>query len=204
MSVGSYQEKQVDVRVIAATNANLATKITAGEFRQDLYFRLAGYTVHLPPLRERREDIPLLIEHLLSRLALEMGRPQTKLTPSAAAALANYSFPGNVRELRNILEHALISSDNTAIQLQHLRFIETIEFPIIEESNGEKFISISCGEAEQKILAYIHKHGNITNFQCRHLLNLDYHHASYLLKKMSREGRLIRQGNRRGSYYRQP
>jgi DNA-binding NtrC family response regulator len=163
ISVGSYQEKQVDVRVIAATNANLATKITAGEFRQDLYFRLAGYTIHLPPLRERREDIPLLIEHLLSRLALEMGRPQATLTPSAAAALANYSFPGNVRELRNILEHALISSDNTAIQLQHLRFIETLFVPVIE-SGEEKFISISFSEAEQKILAYIHQHGNITNF----------------------------------------
>lgn len=70
--------------------------------------------------------------------------------------------------------------------------------------NGEKSISISCGEAEQKILAYVHQHGNITNFQCRHLLNLDYHHASYLLKKMSREGWLVRQGNRRGSYYQQP
>ncbi|BAP54789.1 two component, sigma54 specific, transcriptional regulator, Fis family protein [Thioploca ingrica] len=206
MSIGSYREKQVDVRVIAATNADLATKITAGEFRQDLYFRLAGYTVHLPPLRERQEDIPLLIEHFLSRLAIEMGRPQATLTPSARAALANYSFPGNARELRNILEHALISSDNTVIQLPHLRFIETIDIPVpvLDEFNGEKFISISCGEAEQKILAYVHQHGNITNFQCRHLLNLDYHHASYLLKKMSREGRLVRQGNRRGSYYQQP
>ena len=75
--------------------------------------------------------------------------------------------------------------------------------PVIE-SGEEKFISISFSEAEQKILAYVHQHGNITNFQCRHLLNLDYHHASYLLKKMSREGRLVRQGNRRGSYYQQP
>jgi len=125
MPVGGSHEKKVDVRIIAATNAELQSKIAAGEFRDDLYFRLASYIVQVPSLRERKEDIPLLVDHLLSRLAAEMGRPKAKLTSQALATLENYHFPGNIRELKNLIEHAMISSGGAPIQPQHFHFIES-------------------------------------------------------------------------------
>lgn len=108
--VGAQQPKPVDVRVITATNADLAAKIAAGEFRQDLYFRLARYVVETPPLRDRPEDIPLLAANFLKMFASEMGLTPPALAPDALAVLTAHSFPGNVRELKNVIERALIAS----------------------------------------------------------------------------------------------
>jgi DNA-binding NtrC family response regulator len=119
--VGATAEKQVDVRVIAATNANLEARIAAGTFRQDLYFRLARTTVRVPPLRERREDIPLLAAHFIGHFSSEMGLAPPPLTAAALAALARHAFPGNVRELRNLIESALIASSGREITPAHLR-----------------------------------------------------------------------------------
>lgn len=208
MPVGSYQEKRVDVRVIAATNVNLATKMLAGEFRNDLYFRLAGYTIQLPSLRERREDISLLVDYFLSQLATEMDRPKKTLDSSARELLEIYSFPGNVRELRNILEQAIIiSDDNEVIQSQHIRLLDSITTNETTNSsspvttNKDKPISLSFPKAQQEILTYIRQQGSVTNSECQRHLNVDYHRASYLLKEMKRRGQLVLQGSRRGSYY---
>ena len=119
--VGATAEKQVDVRVIAATNANLDAKIASGAFRQDLYFRLARSTVHLPPLRERREDLPLLAAHFIGHFATEMGLTAPPIARDALAALAAHPFPGNVRELRNLIENAMITSGGKEITAMHLR-----------------------------------------------------------------------------------
>jgi DNA-binding NtrC family response regulator len=116
LPVGASEPKQVDVRIVAATNADLQEKIERGTFRQDLFFRLARYRVVLPPLRERREDIPVLTTHFLKSLSREMGLHVPALTERAAAALGAHSFPGNVRELRNIIERALIESGGEPIQ----------------------------------------------------------------------------------------
>jgi DNA-binding NtrC family response regulator len=97
----------VDVRVVAATNRDLQAEIRAGRFRADLFHRLAVVEVRVPPLRERREDIPLLVEHIVARLAADRGRPTPRLSPEAQAALQAHDWPGNVRELRNVLERAL-------------------------------------------------------------------------------------------------
>jgi DNA-binding NtrC family response regulator len=205
MPVGSYQEKRVDVRVIAATNVNLATKMLAGEFRNDLYFRLAGYTIQLPSLRERREDISLLVDHFLSQLAAEMDHPKKILDSSARELLKIYSFPGNVRELRNILEQAVISSDDGVIRPQHLRFFSDITVSTTNSSSPamykDKSIPLSFPKAQQEILTYIRQQGSVTNSECQQHLNVDYHRASYLLKEMKRRGQLVLQGSRRGSYY---
>jgi DNA-binding NtrC family response regulator len=116
LPVGASEPKRVDVRIVAATNADLQDKIGRGAFRQDLFFRLARYRVELPPLRERREDIPVLAAHFLMSLSREMGLHVPALTERASAALAAHSFPGNVRELRNIIERALIESGGEPIQ----------------------------------------------------------------------------------------
>jgi len=121
--VGASRSRRVDVRVVAATNAELDEKIAAGEFRQDLYFRLARYTVEMPALRERAEDIPLLAAHFLAVFADEMGMPRPELSPAALAQLAGHAFPGNVRELKNVIERALIESRGRAIGPEHLRLV---------------------------------------------------------------------------------
>ena len=119
--LGSSRERQVDVRVVAATNANLAAQIDSGAFRQDLYFRLAQYTVTVPPLRDRHEDIPLLAQHFLRLFAAEMGIPMPAMEEPAVRMLSSYGFPGNVRELKNVIERALIESGGLQVRSEHLR-----------------------------------------------------------------------------------
>ena len=120
--VGATEGKKVDIRVVAATNVDLLAKAGAGLFRADLYYRLAGMTIGIPPLRERTEDIPLIAEYYLSQFATQMQVPIPPLTPEATAALETYPFPGNVRELINIIEGAVIVSEGAAIEPKHLRF----------------------------------------------------------------------------------
>lgn len=107
--LGGSEEIHVDVQVIAATNVNLGTAIRQGQFREDLYYRLKVCEIHLPPLRERREDIPLMVEHFLTTLRAK-GHALTGLSAEAQAALERYDWPGNVRELRNVLEAAMLKA----------------------------------------------------------------------------------------------
>jgi two-component system response regulator PilR (NtrC family) len=108
--VGSTQEEPVDVRIICATNQSLAGMVEAGRFRRDLYYRLNVVELTMPPLRECREDIPTIAAHILQRLAAQNGAPPAQLSPPALEELMAYDFPGNVRELENILERALALS----------------------------------------------------------------------------------------------
>ncbi len=106
--VGENRTRQADVRVLAATNRHLEEEVKAGRFREDLFFRLNVVQILLPPLRERREDIPLLAKRFLDFSARQMGRPTPELSAAALKALESYSWPGNIRELRNVLERAVI------------------------------------------------------------------------------------------------
>ena len=119
-SVGASEPRKVDVRVIAATNVNLDERIAKGTFRQDLFFRLARYLVETPPLRDRPKDIPLLATHFLRHFAAEMGLKTPRLSEAAMEELKSYGFPGNVRELKNIIERALIESGGEIILSRHL------------------------------------------------------------------------------------
>lgn len=118
--VGSSVEVPVDVRVLAATNRDIEQDVRAGLFRQDLYYRLNVIRVELPPLRERREDIPLLIERFVQRFAHEMNKDVRGLTPDASRALERYAFPGNVRELENMCERAVALAGGNQIGLADL------------------------------------------------------------------------------------
>ncbi len=120
MSVGAGEARHVDVRVVAATNADLESRIEAGTFRADLYFRLARYRLETVPLRGRQEDIDVLAAHFLGRFATEMNLEPPKLSAESRAALVAYGFPGNVRELKNIVERAVIDCGGEWIHPEHL------------------------------------------------------------------------------------
>jgi DNA-binding NtrC family response regulator len=115
MHLGGVQELQVDVRIIAATNVDLRQAVREGKFREDLYYRLNVITVDLPPLRNRREDIPLLAGHFLKRYSDENGLDLRQLAPEAMRALVDYDWPGNVRELENVIERGVVLSSGTVI-----------------------------------------------------------------------------------------
>ena len=129
LPVGSTEEKAVDVRVLAATHADLEAAVREGRFRQDLYFRLAGFPVQVPPLRERRDDIPLLAQHFVELFATEMGVAPPAITPAALSTLVDYAYPGNVRELKNAIERALIESGGKDIDTPHLHLSADVAAP---------------------------------------------------------------------------
>jgi two-component system response regulator PilR (NtrC family) len=116
-ALGSTQEDSVDVRVVSATHRDLAADVAAGRFRQDLYYRLNVIEIVVPPLRERREDLPALCRALLSRIAAESGMPAPELAPAVLEQLAVHPLPGNVRELENLLHRAVALSDGHTLQV---------------------------------------------------------------------------------------
>jgi DNA-binding NtrC family response regulator len=120
--VGAVRDRAVDVRLVAATHQDLPARVRAGEFRQDLYFRINTIQLDVPALRSRTEDIVPLARSLLRQLTMDLGRPETVLDASAERALTNYPWPGNVRELRNVLERALLLSDSRTLGAGDLRF----------------------------------------------------------------------------------
>ena len=119
--VGASTEVPVDVRILSATHKDLGLLVEEGRFRHDLYYRINVIELRVPPLRERRDDLPQLAASILTRLARSHGRPTPLLSPSALEALASYSFPGNVRELENILERALALAEEDTIGASDLR-----------------------------------------------------------------------------------
>jgi DNA-binding NtrC family response regulator len=118
--LGGSKPKQVSVRIVAATNADLQARIADSTFREDLYFRLAQFSVHVAPLRERLEDIPLLAAHFVELFARDMGMTPPRIAPDVLAMLAAHRFPGNIRELKNVIERALIESGGNELRAQHL------------------------------------------------------------------------------------
>lgn len=158
--VGGTRPIPVDVRVIAATNANLEEKVKAGTFREDLYYRLNVIPIYIPPLRERKEDIPLLVEHLLFKLNQEFGRQVSKVDEKAMEILVNYHWPGNVRELENFLGRAMINMklQETVLKLEHLPPLPGVSFsPAATETAEvqplEEVLARAEREAIQRALA---------------------------------------------------
>lgn len=113
--LGGNETVEADVRVLAATNQNLEAAVAAGRFRQDLYYRLKGYTIELPPLRERTGDLPLLVEHFVAQFNKELGKFVRDVTPSVFEIFTRHTWPGNVRELENVVRHALIHASGDTL-----------------------------------------------------------------------------------------
>ena len=128
--VGDTRAFKVDVRIIAATVKDLAKEVEKGEFREDLFYRLNVIPVHVPPLRERGEDIPLLVQHFIQKYNRKLGTRSQGITPEALNALMEYSWLGNVRELENTIERAMVLSESSHVHLEHL------PERIVEHSSG--------------------------------------------------------------------
>jgi DNA-binding NtrC family response regulator len=121
--VGGTQEVRVDVRVVAASNQDLAQAVREGRFRQDLFYRLNVVAIRIPPLRERMEDVPLLVAHFVQRIAAEIGKPVTGVSEDALARLMEHDWPGNVRELENAVERALVTCHGPTLTAADLDFL---------------------------------------------------------------------------------
>ena len=145
--VGGTQTLQVDVRVVAATNKELAREVTSGNFRQDLYYRLNVINVSLPPLRERRPDIPLLAAHFLRKYAEENQKQVTAIQQEALQRLQAYSWPGNVRELENVMERAVVLALGTTITVHDLS-LEEQESPVVPDTRDSFVLPANATLAE--------------------------------------------------------
>ena len=182
--IGESAPRKIDVRIIAATNQNLEKMVEQGTFREDLYFRLAVVPVNLPPLRTRREDIPLLINHFFRR-AKEKHRFETlKMTREVVNVLSNYLFPGNVRELENLIERMVVLSDENALILadapdyisKPLQIFGSVKFELPAEN-------ISLDEVEREIIRYALEMHNGNQSQTARYLSITRSALIYRMEK---------------------
>lgn len=152
--VGGNETIQTDVRLIAATNRNLPQLVEQGLFRQDLYYRLVDFTIHLPPLRERRPDVPLLAEYFLKRFNPDLGKSVTDISPAAMNVLTGYEWPGNIREFQSVLKQALLNATGPVLAVEDLpESVRRADAALPEHSAGT-FNEIGWGAfVDQRIAA---------------------------------------------------
>jgi transcriptional regulator with GAF, ATPase, and Fis domain len=180
-TVGGTRSIKVDVRFIAATNKNLAKMVAAGHFREDLYYRLNVFAIHLPPLRERRGDIPLIVDHFL-----QSGFKSAQISPTALQLLMTYSWPGNVRELQNTIERAAVMSDGM-IQPAHLQphIAGDLESQIIPSLPESASINDRLREIEKAMIIQALKKTRGVQARAAELLGLTQRSMWHKIKKHS-------------------
>jgi DNA-binding NtrC family response regulator len=156
--VGGNQELEIDVRIIAATNKDLAEEVRQGRFREDLYYRLNVIEVRLPPLRERREDIPLLAEHFVQRISSELGKDISGISAAALNLLIAHDWPGNVRELENVIERAIVTCRNGMLDERDFAWL-----PRAGQPQNWDVPDVPLGELERRaiVAALKRKNGNV-------------------------------------------
>jgi DNA-binding NtrC family response regulator len=172
--VGTQKEESFDIRIVAATNKTVDEMSSGRIFRSDLYYRLSTFTIYLPPLRDRAEDIPQLIDHFFKTLVPKMGKDINKINPAVIKMLTDYSFPGNIRELRNLMERAIIICDGKELLTDH--------FPHTVKGKQSKEVSVDGGEDDvldlkEMEIRTIRRALEKTNYnknEAAKLLNLDW------------------------------
>jgi len=185
--VGAAMETPVDVRILSATHKNLAALVDEGGFRQDLYYRINVIELHVPPLRERPEDIAQLTEHTLKKLARQTGLDAPQITPDALAALRRYTFPGNVRELENILERAMTLCEDNTIRAGDLQLPNStpagLSLPEPLDS-GQMQLEEHLGEIEKKAIQQALEQTKYNKTAAAKLLGISFRALRYRLKKL--------------------
>ncbi len=188
--LGEQQEIPVDVRILSATHKNLADLVETGDFRQDLFYRINVIELHIPSLRERRGDIPLLVEHILERLAEHNGDQCPNIDPKALAALQDYPFPGNIRELENILERAMTLCEGHLIhqedlQLRHCRESEKSD----SATPGGSAVALEpyLGTVEKETIVRALEKARHNKTAAARLLGITFGALRYRMKKLGLE-----------------
>jgi DNA-binding NtrC family response regulator len=156
MRVGGTQNIRVDVRIIVATNRDLEKAVNEGKFREDLYYRINVVPIRIPLLRERNDDIPLLIDHFVKRLSAELDTSPKTFAPGAVDLLMTHSYPGNVRELQNIVERLLVLSDKVVIEAEDLPESVRLSKHDVGQYSQQVFSGeLSLEQAERQFLSEI-------------------------------------------------
>ena len=184
--LGSNKTRQIDVRIVAATNRDLRAALEEGTFREDLYYRLNVVPIIIPPLRERKEDIPFLAEHFMRKLARESGSTANSISDEAIQKLLQYSWPGNVRELENVIERSLVLCSGTTLGADDIR-LETGARAAKAIANGFLPDGVTLEEYEQAIIREALKRANGNKSQAARLLGLTRNALRYRLSQMGLE-----------------
>jgi two-component system response regulator PilR (NtrC family) len=202
MPVGSAKTKQVDVRIVAATNRNLEEEVMEKRFREDLFYRLAVVPVRLPPLRERKGDVPLLVEHFLKKYAKRMGREPQALSSYGMEVLMSYNFPGNVRELENIIERG-VALESSSIILPESLILSTrkeeknaapppVKEPLFvgawdEDELFDRGLEESVARMERKMILHAIEAAEGSKMRAAELLKVSFRSLRYKAKKYGME-----------------
>ena len=203
--LGGSKPVDVDVRVIAATNQDLEKAVSAGRFREDLYYRLNVLRIEIPPLRERREEIPSLVEHFLAEARRRIGRAPVRLSPQAMDALYRHPWPGNVRELRNAIERAAVMCDGDVAEPEHLRLDPPRASAPGATGTGAVAAPLDdLNERQRRLLEYLAANGRCTNRHYIELTGASERTGLRDLQELMVRGKIVREGKRRGAVYRLP
>lgn len=189
--LGGVHPIQVDVRIIAATNKNLEQMVEEGAFREDLYYRLNVLPIYIPPLRERLEDLPDLVSWLIAKICEEHGTREKRVTPALLEVFARYSWPGNIRELNNLLERLVTTVDSLVLDVRHLpeAFLEKLQrnsiYSTVEREKAGSLLDQSIKQAEIEAIQKALQQAGGNRSQAARLLGI---HRTTLYEKMARYG----------------
>jgi two-component system response regulator PilR (NtrC family) len=183
--VGEWAEIPVNVRILSASNKNLMEEIAKGRFRQELYYRINVIELRVPPLRERASDIPLLAARILEKLCAEQGRERIALPQTCLDVLMNYPFPGNVRELENILERAIALCNDNVINVLDLQLAEKDE--LLKEHQDTHYLDSSLQAREKELILNALEKTKWNRTQAAKLLGVSFRTLRYRLKKLGIE-----------------
>jgi DNA-binding NtrC family response regulator len=199
--LGGTRPVNVDVRIIAATNQDLETSVAEGLLREDLYYRLNVIRLELPPLRERREEIPLFVERFLEDARRRTGHGPRALTASALDLLYRHPWPGNVRELKNVVERCVVLCDAEEAGPEHLRLdgARADGGPVPRGAPRD-----DLNDRQKKLLDYLARHGRCTNREYYEMTETSPRTGLRDLQDLMARGLLLRDGKRRGAVYRLP
>jgi DNA-binding NtrC family response regulator len=195
-SIGAGQSTSIDVRFIAATNNDLQGRVTAGQFRSDLYFRLAQYTISLPPLRERPDDVPYLAERFMREVGVELRRPMQGIAPDALAVLRAHPWPGNVRQLRNVIRQAVLESQDLLVDRVSVELLlgsataaKDVPIPSLSGRSLKEIAEKAALEAERRAIseALRETHGNKS--QAARVLKTDFKTLHVKMKNLGIQAR---------------
>jgi len=180
--VGSHNEIDVDVRVIAASNQDIDKMSLERKFRLDLYHRLSSFTIHIPPLRERKDDIAPLLNHFVKDFSVRLGKPIKDIDDNVAREMENYSFPGNIRELRNMIERAVIICENNKLKLRDFQISKSAQNQFHEsQSSGNELFDLELNE--KRLIVKALKKANQNKSKAAEFLNISWQSLDRRMKK---------------------